>query len=120
MGNSSSTNGFVKDLVGKLQTLLLEITSIILDAFFLALWVLVEWALNKYVIKALELSGISQWVLVTFQIVFSISTLVVVLSYVILDITTIVTKNWRKIKLEVFPNEDSNIAVVPQSQGETK
>jgi hypothetical protein len=108
-----NNDGLRKELHGKLKTLTLEMTCIFLDALLLGFWVLIEWLLDKYVIKPLVLTGISTWMLNVFQIVFSASTFTVVILYIIVDIATIIVKSWRKVKSEIFqiPTQEGDLGI---------
>lgn len=74
-----------KDLIRELKVFTVWIFSSLIDAIFLALWVLVQWLVNGNVIVRFGLSGIDRWMLFAFQVLFAISTLAPVVIYIYAD-----------------------------------
>ena len=87
------------DVKSRARNLGVHIVHILIDAAFLVLWLALQYGVD-YVIKKLELSGIGYWMLVIFQVVFAISTLVPVIIYIWLDISVMVIRAGKKIKQE--------------------
>lgn len=97
MGKSSQW-GELKDAL-RLFTVW-TVTSII-DSFFLALWVTIQWIINNKVIAPLKLTGLDQIVLNIFQILFAISTLAPVGITIYRDIRIMLLRTQRKIHGEI-------------------
>lgn len=72
----------------------------IIDSAFLILWVFVQWG-NQKLIANLQLSGIDKWQLISFQILFAISTLASVVIYIVTDISVMVIQARKRIKKEM-------------------
>ncbi len=88
-----------KELADQLKTFSIWIVSSIIDGIFLALWVLVQWAVNKF-IENLELSGIDVWVFHGFQFLLAITTLAPVVLYVYRDVRVKWLRVQKIIRLE--------------------
>jgi len=92
-----------------------------IDAIFISLWIITQWIVNTYVIKRLELSGIDQWQLNTFQLLFAIATLIPIASYVIKDSAVIIIRTWRAIRSEIYEkNNDQTEASRAQTANKNK
>jgi len=74
--------------------------SSLLDSAFLAFWVWVQWLTSGKVIAPLKLSGVDQWVLSAFQILFGVSTLAPVVIYIYADIRVMLLRAQRRIQQE--------------------
>jgi hypothetical protein len=88
-----------KEIATELKTFTKWTISALIDSAFLILWVFVQWLVNK-VVANLELSGIDRWVLSLFQILFAISTLAPVITYIYVDIRIMLLRAQRKIRRE--------------------
>lgn len=73
--------------------------SSLLDVVFLAIWVGTQWLVNKFIAN-LELSGIDEWVLLNFQLLFAISTLVPPVIYIYVDTRIMLLRASRRIQRE--------------------
>jgi hypothetical protein len=80
------------------------VTSLI-DSSFLALWVIIQWILNNQVIIPLKLTGIDQFVLIIFQVLFALSTLAPVVITIYRDIRIMLLRTQRKIRGEIKMGE---------------
>ena len=80
-----------------------HIICIVIDAVYLCLWALVQ-CLVKHIVDRLELSGIDQWVLRTFQVIFAVSTLVPVIIYIYVDIRVMIIRAGRQLRREIQRN----------------
>jgi hypothetical protein len=89
-----------RDLKERLEVFVTQAASSLIDSGFLALWVIVQWAMNEYVVNRLKLSGIDKWVLLAFQVVFALSTLAPVVMYIYVDIRVMILKAQRRIRRE--------------------
>jgi hypothetical protein len=75
--------------------------SSLIDSAFLALWITVQWAVNRLVVAPLILTGIDSIVLTIFQILFAISTLAPVAITIYRDIRIMLLRTNRKIRKEM-------------------
>ncbi len=85
--------------------------SSLLDGGFLALWVFVQWLVNNQVIANLPLTGVDWLVLLVFQILFAVSTLMPVVIYICVDISKMFLRARRAIQREILlskSNESDN------------
>lgn len=94
-------NEWRKDLKDRLRVFSIQAISSLIDSGFLALWVIVQWAVNEYVVKRLELADIDKWVLSAFQVIFAISTLVPIVVYIYVDTRVMVLRAQRRIRCEI-------------------
>lgn len=96
-----SENDWWKDLKGRLKFFATQVVQILIDSLYLALWVIAQWAVNEYVVQRLKLSGMDEWVYLAFQVIFALSTLVVVVLHVGADIVIMYLRTRRRIQYEV-------------------
>jgi ABC-type transport system involved in Fe-S cluster assembly fused permease/ATPase subunit len=96
-----SENDYWKDLKDRLRVFATQAASILIDAGFLALWLIVQWAVKEYVIKKLEISGIEKFVLLIFQVIFAISTLAPIVIYIYTDIKVMHLRAKKRINQEI-------------------
>jgi len=75
--------------------------SSLIDSAFLALWITVQWVVNKIVVTPLILTGIDRVVLTIFQILFAISTLAPIAITIYRDIRIMLLRTNRKIRKEI-------------------
>jgi hypothetical protein len=73
----------------------------LIDSAFLALWIIVQWVVNKIVVTPLILTGIDRVVLTIFQILFAISTLAPIAITIYRDIRIMLLRTNRKIRKEI-------------------
>lgn len=85
----------------KLKTIGQWAMSAFLDALFLVCWVFIQWVVQNVIIY-LNLSGIDKWMLVTFQVLFSIATLIPIIAYIVRDIVKVIFRTWAQIQYERF------------------
>ena len=76
--------------------------SSLVDSAFLALWVTVQWGVNKLVVTPLGLTGIDKLILIVFQILFAVSTLAPVGITIYRDIRIMLLRTNRKIRREIL------------------
>lgn len=69
----------------KFKTLIVWSISILVDALFLLLWAYLQTLVNSYVSK-LEFIGLDATSFLVFQIIFFISTLAIVVTYIYVDL----------------------------------
>lgn len=93
------------------------VRTIIFDSLLLCIWVLMQYIVESQIIKRLELSGINHWVLLTFQVILALSTLILVIVWISVDIRVSILIAKREIKKEI-QGEQNNDAVL--TKGNTK
>jgi len=74
--------------------------SSLLDAAFLAFWVLIQWTVDQYVIRRFDLSGVDKYVYLVAQVLFAVSTLAPILFYIVGDIAIMWIRTKRTIQQE--------------------
>lgn len=78
----------------------------IIDTLFLAIWVLIQWIVGDKVITPIELTGIDNYVLIIFKIMFAVSTLAPVVITVYRDIRIMLIRTQNKIRQEINNDKD--------------
>ena len=81
-----------------IKNLVVQLAVIFVDALFLSLWVFIQYVVDVLVVKQLNLSGIDKWMLLIFQGLFAVSTLVPVLASLYLDIRNILRRTREELK----------------------
>lgn len=94
-------NGW-EEIKRKIKTIIQWIVSSFLDAVFLVCWIVIQWFVNQKIIANLNLSGIDEWMLITFQVLFSIATLIPVIAYIGIDVCKVILRSWAQIQQERF------------------
>lgn len=84
-----------------------QIICIFIDAVYLCLWAVIQF-LVRLLIERLELSGIDRWILLTFQAVFAVSTIVPIAIYIYMDIKIMIFKAVRQIEQELELNKSAD------------
>ena len=82
--------------MNEMKIRLREILSIVIDAIFLCVWILVQ-ALVAYVIQEFS---IDQWVLWCFRVVFGLSTLTIVIIWMYMDVRIMWIRAKKRIEQE--------------------
>ncbi len=90
-----------KDLLRAFRVFTIWAASSLIDSAFLALWVFVQWFINSNVVMRFRLSGIDQWMLSAFQLLFAISTLAPVIFYIGADTMVMFLQARRRIRREL-------------------
>jgi len=91
-----------KDLSVNFRVYSVWTLSSIMDSTFLAAWVALQWIVNEYVIKNLGLRGVDYWMLLIFQVIFAISTLIPIIIYIYVDIRVMITRAQFIIHAEIL------------------
>jgi hypothetical protein len=73
--------------------------ALVMDTIFLIFWALVQWITSKF-FENFKLTGIDQILLTTFQVIFSLSTIVPVVIYIWTDIRIVFIRAQGKIQNE--------------------
>lgn len=89
------------EFTGTVKLVSFWVITTLLDSTFLALWVAIQWAVDKFVIKPLALSGFDQVIVIIFQIMFAISTLAPVAITIYRNISIMVVRTQRNIRQEI-------------------
>lgn len=76
------------------------ILSGIIQALFIALWVLVQWSVNKYIITQFQVGGTDKNVLFIAQWLFAIATLIPMLLFLVKLLVTMTLRTYREIRQE--------------------
>lgn len=71
--------------------------SVALDCLFLAFWVVVQWVVASQIVERFRLEGLDEYVLLTFQSIFAVSTLFPILVYIGVDLYTVFLQAKRDI-----------------------
>lgn len=86
----------LEPIKNRVQELGKQIACVILDSTFLSIWVLVQYIVNHLIIDKYELSSIlNKWVLMAFELIFALSTLLPIIIYTYLDIVIIIKRARR-------------------------
>ena len=75
-------------------------TCILIDCFFVIIWVLGAWITNKCIVAPLALKGVDGITLIIFQWVSGVSTLLTLLAYTLRDLWLVLIRIWFQIKRE--------------------
>jgi len=105
-----------RDLQSRILSLLENTLSMLADALFLAIWLGTQYGL-AVLIRMVDLSMLDKWVLLAFQLVFAISTLVPVLIYVVKDLVLIVMIERELFSTEVARQKDDQKLVRQREEG---
>ena len=90
-----------KDLNTQLKDYTIWALSGVIDSVFLTVWVFTTWFVDEKIVAYFQVYGINKWVLSTFQVLFSLSTLAPVVIYIVSDISKMVIQARRKLLLEL-------------------
>ncbi len=83
-------------------TVLRWLLSGLIQALFLGLWVIIQWAVNEYVVMRFQVTGTDKAVLVIAQYAFGVATLAPILFFLLRLIATMAIRTFRDIKNELF------------------
>src|SRR5262245_39258659 len=75
-----------------------------IQAFFIICWVIIQWAVNEYVIVRFRVTGIDERVLIIAQLLFAIATISPIVFFLIQLLITMALRTWRFIRKE-FSNQ---------------
>jgi hypothetical protein len=89
-----------QDLWDRLASFGISVAAVLIDIGFVAFWAIAQWAVNEYVITPLNLHGIDKWILLVFQVVFAISTLIIILIYMWEDLAIMFVRARARIARE--------------------
>lgn len=89
-----------KDLINQLRFFLFSIIASLIDTLFLVFWVILQWLVDINIISKYQLSGIDSWVLIMFQVLFAIATLVPVSIFYYGDIRVMLIRTKKRIQKE--------------------
>ncbi|MGB0389339.1 MAG: hypothetical protein ACPGWR_31335 [Ardenticatenaceae bacterium] len=84
----------------KIKSIVKWLSYSFLDAVFLSGWVALQWFVSEIVIKNLQLSGLDEYILLSFQYLFSWATLLPIIAHIFIDSWTItlrtLTELWKE------------------------
>jgi uncharacterized membrane protein YraQ (UPF0718 family) len=69
----------------------------LLEALFISVWVIIQWAVDKHVIATYEVEGISKVVLTIAQSLFAFITLLPILLHIIESSVRMIKRTWRNL-----------------------
>lgn len=82
-------------------TVLRWLLSVLIQAVFLGLWVIIQWAVNEYVVMRFRVTSIDKAVLVNAQYVFGIATLAPIMFFLLKLIVTMAIRTFLDIRVLV-------------------
>jgi len=106
MTTSTDENIRWKELGGQIQVFFQWGISSIIDSAFLAFWVFLQWFIDVKVIQTYKLSNIDNWVLLAFQIIFAVSTVIPVIIFIYTDIRVMFLRAKRRIQKEIGAGQE--------------
>ena len=87
----------IKNLKNRILDSIVEMVSMIINAFFLVLWLFIQHFMN-WIVSKVYLSQLDQIFLPIYQIMFALSTLVPVAIYIYTDVKILLSKSGKKVK----------------------
>ena len=87
---------YIESIQRKSQWVFVVFLSIVIDSFFLGLWVVIQYVLSNRILSFFILAGIDKVVLKSLKYVFAFTTLIPVLLYTFADLI-ILCKQFKKI-----------------------
>jgi len=94
-----------KDLLGEFRVFAIWAGSSIIDSAFIAVWVFLQWFVNEVVVSRFRLAGVDNWVLIIFQVLFAVSTVAPVVTYIYVDIRVMLLRAQRIVRIEMERND---------------
>lgn len=104
MNKTSDDSGLLTYVRNRIKTVSIHIFSIVIDSIFLSIWVVLQYGVNQLVLNNFFLSGIDKWMLLSFQIIFSFSTIIPILIFLYVDLRVMLIKAQRQIDDEIRYN----------------
>lgn len=90
----------LKNSTSEFWTVISWMASGINQALFIIVWVILQWAVNEYIIVPFGVQGIDKVVLYYAQLIFAISTLGPIAFYMVQLLVTLAIRTWRVISNE--------------------
>jgi hypothetical protein len=81
------------------SALLKQVGCVLIDAALLIPWLILQWGISE-VSRIVVLGGVDAWVTSVFQVVFAVSTLLVILIYLYADLRIVVIRARKRIEEE--------------------
>ena len=95
----SKKNPELKDTIDETRLYVKWIFSSVLDGIFVALWVFVQWGVDK-IIANFPILEIDLWVLWSFRIIFAFTTLAPIIIYIYEDVMVMIYRAVRRVRKE--------------------
>ena len=87
-----------KELRDKFYWIIFVICSIGLDALLISSWVIIQYGADTYIVAPLVLRGIDNKVLLIFQHMLAISTIVPIFVFIATDVLTVSKYAWHRLR----------------------
>jgi hypothetical protein len=87
----------MESLIKNLNRFSVLILSGLIDWGFVFLWLVTQWVVSQFVVGTRLVSGLDRWMVVSFQVVFALSTFIPIALYVIRDLI-IGMRRWAQIQ----------------------
>ena len=101
-------DNFFNDLRKRITAFSKQIICILIDTIFLCFWIAIQYLLNEVLIPKLRISGLDQFVYVSFQIIFAVSTLTPVVLFIYKDLRIMFIRTKIEIKHELNNQQKFN------------
>jgi len=88
----------VREIRERLAALGTQMVCVVVDAMFLTLWLVVQWVMDHWILPHFRLTDFHNRLILVYQIIFAIATLVPIVAYVIVDLLSIYLKARRAMK----------------------
>ena len=85
----------------ELKTVTRWVLSGLIEAFFVACWVITQWFMNTYVVKLFGIDEGDKTIFEIFRWLFGISTLAPIVYFLIKLLVTMTVRTWREIQKEL-------------------
>ena len=99
---------FDDEIKQRLRTFGTHILCIMIDSSFLACWLILQWVLDHYIIQKFIMKGVGTWMLIVFQIIFAISTIIPIILYIAIDLLKMVYRTKEIIYKSDYDNKRVN------------
>ena len=84
-----------KKLRDKFYWIVFVVCSIGLDALLVSSWVIIQYCADTYIVAPLDLRGVDNKVLLIFQIILAISTIVPIFVFIVTDVMIVSKLAWH-------------------------
>lgn len=84
-----------------------QVICIAIDSLFLIFWILIQYLVDTYVVSKLGLRGIDSWMLLGFQWLFAVSTLIPVIVNIYVDLRIVLQRAQTRIARETETEGES-------------
>lgn len=99
--NDDGRSSIITDFQIEFALVIKWVLSGVLQAFFVVCWVVVQWAVNNYVVQPYKLYGVDEATLTVAQNLFAVSTLAPILLFLVELVAKMIVRVIRNIAQEV-------------------